>query len=109
MVLFLTGGFKPQAFENVNQVLEANLQQHFFPQNSRFDTIDIYIMEIEKPTKVGHFSIQGQFAQKSHQITGRFITIAVSVKQHDQGLHVCQSNYLVRTQNCNSRGEKELF
>jgi len=30
MVLFLTGGFKPQAFENVNQVLEANLQQHFF-------------------------------------------------------------------------------
>jgi len=76
MVLFLTGGFKPQAFENVNQVLEANLQQHFFsPQNSRFDTIDIYIMEIENPTKVGHFSIQGPFAQNSHQITGRFIKL----------------------------------
>jgi hypothetical protein len=32
MVLFLIGGFIPQAFENVNQILEANLLQLFSSQ-----------------------------------------------------------------------------
>jgi len=75
MVLFLTGGFKPQAFENVNQILEAKLLQHLFSsKRSRFDTIDIYAMEIDNLQKLvifqsrvnllkSHIKLQGGLSQ----------------------------------------------
>jgi hypothetical protein len=59
-------------------LLETNLQYHFFLKKGSPDTIDIYgelviyAMEIEKHTKVGQLSIQGQFCtkHKANQITG---------------------------------------